>query len=132
MSSSVLVLMVMVIGVTYGMGVPLDEHGANKTKAEWERLWTVVPLARSGSTVGNLVYSVAGFLLGGVLLFVSLFDPTRKPVIKFFDNAFGERSVRQRREVGTGLESHVAVAFDAFTAALDKMEVIAKMNLNYL
>ncbi|XP_069178940.1 uncharacterized protein [Procambarus clarkii] len=109
---SVLLLMVMVIGVVYGMGVPLDEHGTNKTKAELERLWTDVPLARSGSTVGNVVY--------------------RKPVIKFFDNAFGERSVRRRRDVGTGLESHVAAAFDAFTAALDKMEVIAKMNLNYL
>ncbi|XP_069178526.1 uncharacterized protein [Procambarus clarkii] len=63
-----------------GMGVPLDEHGANKTKVELERLRTDVPLARSDSTVGNVVYSVAGFLLGGVLLFVSLFDPTRKPV----------------------------------------------------
>nr|XP_045598705.1 uncharacterized protein LOC123758393 [Procambarus clarkii]XP_045598955.1 uncharacterized protein LOC123758545 isoform X1 [Procambarus clarkii] len=107
------------------MGVPLDEHGANKTKVELERLRTDVPLARSDSTVGNVVYSVAGFLLGGV----SLFDPTRKPVIKFFDHAFGERSVRRRREDGTGLESHVAAAFDAFTAALDKMEVIAKMNM---
>ncbi|XP_069178543.1 uncharacterized protein [Procambarus clarkii] len=58
MSSSVLVLMVMVIGVAYGMGVNLDEHGANKTKAEWERLWTGVPLARSGSTVGNVVYRI--------------------------------------------------------------------------
>ncbi|XP_069178528.1 uncharacterized protein [Procambarus clarkii] len=111
------------------MDVPLDEYGATKTKVELERLRTDVPLARSDSTVGNVVYSVAGFLLGGVLLFVSLFDPTRKPVIKFFDHAFGERSVRRRREVGTGLESHVAAAFDAFTAALDKMEVIAKMNI---
>nr|XP_045598956.1 uncharacterized protein LOC123758545 isoform X2 [Procambarus clarkii] len=91
------------------MGVPLDEHGANKTKVELERLRTDVPLARSDSTVGNVVY--------------------RKPVIKFFDHAFGERSVRRRREDGTGLESHVAAAFDAFTAALDKMEVIAKMNM---
>ncbi|XP_070000630.1 uncharacterized protein [Penaeus vannamei] len=80
------------------------------------------------ASFGNIVYSVAGFILGGSLMFISLFDVTRKPVIMFFDQIFGAKpSRRRRREAGYGLESRVAVAFDALAAALDKMEAIAKI-----
>ncbi|XP_064105032.1 uncharacterized protein LOC135214627 [Macrobrachium nipponense] len=76
---------------------------------------------------GNFLYSLLGFVLGGGLLFVSLFDPTRKPVIRFFDKLFGNRVNRRRRDIGQGLEGHVATAFDAFTNAIDKMELVSKI-----
>ncbi|XP_047501501.1 uncharacterized protein LOC125047298 [Penaeus chinensis] len=80
------------------------------------------------ASFGNIVYSVIGFVLGGSLMFVSLFDITRKPVIMFFDQVFGAKtSRRRRREAGDGLESRVAVAFDTLAAALDKMETIANI-----
>ncbi|KAK7014730.1 hypothetical protein SK128_024733 [Halocaridina rubra] len=79
------------------------------------------------NAVGNSAYSILGFILGGSLLFVTLFDPTRKPIIQFFDSLFGAKAGRRRRETGTGLESHVAAAFDAVSAALDKMEIISKI-----
>ncbi|XP_042874583.1 uncharacterized protein LOC122254781 [Penaeus japonicus] len=81
-----------------------------------------------GASFGNIVYSVIGFVLGGSLMFISLFDITRKPVIMFFDQIFGARqNRRRRREAGQGLESRVAVAFDTLAAALDKMETISKI-----
>ncbi|XP_063597709.1 uncharacterized protein LOC134774281 [Penaeus indicus] len=80
------------------------------------------------ASFGNIVYSVIGFVLGGSLMFISLFDITRKPVIMFFDQVFGMKTNRRRRrEAGYGLESRVAVAFDTLAAALDKMETIAKI-----
>ncbi|XP_069956317.1 uncharacterized protein [Cherax quadricarinatus] len=102
------------------LSVPLED--------EVKEARTDVPLARTTNTVGNVLYSVVGFFLGGLLLFVSLFDPTRKPVIRFFDTAFGDRELRRQRRQGEGsLEQHVAAAFDTFTSALDKMQVIAKI-----
>ncbi|XP_068223740.1 uncharacterized protein [Palaemon carinicauda] len=84
-------------------------------------------MAVDGRLAGNFIYSLLGFFLGGSLLFVSLFDPTRKPVIRFFDKLFGNRANRRRRDVGQGLEGQVAAAFDAFTNAVDKMEMVANI-----
>lgn len=72
-----------------------------------------------------------GFVLGGLLLFVSLFDPTRKPVISFFDMVFGGRQVRRRREASTGLEARVSEAFHTFTAAVDKMDAVLQLANNW-
>lgn len=61
------------------------------------------------------------------MLFVSIFDGTRKPVIAFFDGVFGTRQSRRRRDVTAGLESRVASAFQAFTAAVDKMNAVMRV-----
>lgn len=74
-----------------------------------------------------LVHSTAGFVLGGLLLFVTLFDPTRKEVIDVFNTLFGHRERRRRREASAGLEARVAEVFKAFTSAIDKMEVVSKL-----
>ncbi|MPC14755.1 hypothetical protein E2C01_007528 [Portunus trituberculatus] len=71
--------------------------------------------------------STVGFVLGGLMLFVSIFDTTRTPVIMFFENIFGGRQTRRRREVSAGLDAQVAAAFHAFTSAVDKMDVILRM-----
>lgn len=68
--------------------------------------------------------STGGLVLGGLLFFVSIFDVTRKPVIAFFDQVFGARPARRRRDVSDGLEARVAAAFQMFTAAVDKMNAI--------
>ncbi|XP_045114591.1 uncharacterized protein LOC123506516 [Portunus trituberculatus] len=81
----------------------------------------------STSSFGNIVYSTVGFVLGGLMLFVSIFDTTRTPVIMFFENIFGGRQTRRRREVSAGLDAQVAAAFHAFTSAVDKMDVILRM-----
>lgn len=69
-------------------------------------------------------HSTGGFVLGGILFFVSIFDTTRKPIITFFDQVFGSRQARRRRDVSSGLETKVAEAFDTFTAAVDKMNAV--------
>lgn len=55
---------------------------------------------------------------------MSIFDATRKPVIAFFDQVFGSRRARRRRDVDEGLEQRVAAVFQAFTAAVDKMNAV--------
>lgn len=72
---------------------------------------------------------MSGFVLGGILIFVNLFDPLRKPIIAFFDSAFGtkgEENKRRRRSDNSGLENYVAEAFDTLAASLDKMEALIK------
>lgn len=61
------------------------------------------------------------------MLFVTLFDPTRKEVIDAFNTLFGHRERRRRRETSVGLETRVAEVFKVFTSALDKMEAVSKL-----
>merc|ERR1739838_307280 len=80
------------------------------------------------TSLGNILYSVAGSLLAGTLMFTLLFDPIRKSFIHLIDLTFGTgtgTSQRKRREaLDEGLAMHVAVAFDAFTSMQDKVEAI--------
>ncbi|XP_069942590.1 uncharacterized protein [Cherax quadricarinatus] len=71
---------------------------------------------------GNLIYSMWGFILGGVLLFMNLNDSFKGPIINGVNSIFGRREHRRRRSAAEGLEYYVGAAFDMLTTAIDKME----------
>ncbi|KAK4320579.1 hypothetical protein Pmani_008583 [Petrolisthes manimaculis] len=134
-----LLVVVMVVGVLVeGMGVMVNDSDVfdGETREE-EVVGVSLDINESGNSifsgmrddtsVGNIVYSGVGLVLGGLFLFVTLFDPTRREVINTFNTLFGHRDRRRRREATVGLEERVAQVFNTFTSALDKMEVVSKL-----
>ncbi|KAK4295840.1 hypothetical protein Pmani_031626 [Petrolisthes manimaculis] len=77
-------------------------------------------------TVGNFVYSVWGFMLGGVLIYLNLRNTFRLPFISALDHLLGSR--RHRRETSSALlESYLDQIFHTFTSTMDKVEKIRRL-----
>lgn len=71
-----------------------------------------------------------GFILGGVLAYLSLSDTFRMPLIMAVDSWFGVRSRRSRRQtLAEGFQAYVATTFITLTDALDRISAIAD-NIN--
>ncbi|KAK3891778.1 hypothetical protein Pcinc_004343 [Petrolisthes cinctipes] len=77
-------------------------------------------------TVGNFVYSVWGFMLGGLLIYLNLRDTFKLPFISALDHLLGSR--RHRRETSSALlESYLDQIFHTFTTTMDKVEKIRRL-----
>ncbi|XP_063862660.1 mucin-2-like [Scylla paramamosain] len=75
---------------------------------------------------GNIIYSIWGFLLGGMLTYLSISDTFRVPLTRAVDTWFGPRSHRRRRHTqDEGFQTYVATTFTAFTNAIDKINAIS-------
>ncbi|XP_045600360.1 uncharacterized protein [Procambarus clarkii] len=81
------------------------------------------PAPKFITSPGNLIYSMWGFIFGGVLLFFNLNDSFRGPIINGINSLFGHRGDRRRRRSAQeGLEFYVSSSFDMLVDTLDKME----------
>lgn len=70
-----------------------------------------------------------GFILGGVLTYLSLSDTFRMPLIMAVDSWFGVRSRRRRQTLDEGIQAYVATTFITVTDALDRISATAD-NIN--
>ena len=64
--------------------------------------------------------------MAGTFMFVTLFDPLRMPIIRFFDTAFGPGTdKRQRRSIGQlNLDQKIDQIFELFTKSLDRIALV--------
>lgn len=70
-----------------------------------------------------------GFILGGLLTYLSISDTFRVPFILAVDSWLGPRSRRRRRRqtLEEGLQAYVSTTFTTFTNAIDRINAIAEI-----